>query len=86
MNFVRMTLAASPTLVQKILAARLVSGKMVVGEEIGMRIDQTLTQDATGTMATGSLLRKMRYWLPMAVDQNGQTADVPSAASCMPSD
>ncbi len=39
------------TIVQKIIKAHLVSGKMKVGEEIGLRIDQTLTQDATGTMA-----------------------------------
>lgn len=35
---------------QKILEAHLVSGKMTPGEEIGIRIDQTLSQDATGTM------------------------------------
>lgn len=39
------------TIAQKILAAHLVDGEMVVGQEIGLRIDQTLTQDATGTMA-----------------------------------
>ncbi len=39
------------TLSQKIIKAHLVSGEMKVGEEIGLRIDQTLTQDATGTMA-----------------------------------
>lgn len=39
------------TLAQKILKAHLVSGKMIDGEEIGIKIDQTLTQDATGTMA-----------------------------------
>ena len=38
-------------LVQKILAEHLVEGRLVTGEEIGIRIDQTLTQDATGTMA-----------------------------------
>ena len=38
-------------LVQKIINQHLVTGKPVVGEEIGIRIDQTLTQDATGTMA-----------------------------------
>ena len=36
---------------QKIIKSHLVSGEMQVGEEIGLRIDQTLTQDATGTMA-----------------------------------
>ncbi len=39
------------TLTEKILAAHLVSGSMTAGGEIGLRIDQTLTQDATGTMA-----------------------------------
>jgi aconitate hydratase len=41
----------SQTLTHKILAGHLVSGRMVVGGEIGVRIDQTLTQDATGTTA-----------------------------------
>ncbi len=41
----------SMTIAQKIIAAHLVSGEMRVGEEIGLKIDQTLTQDATGTMA-----------------------------------
>lgn len=36
---------------QKILSSHLVSGRMAPGEEIAIRIDQTLTQDATGTMA-----------------------------------
>jgi aconitate hydratase len=36
---------------QKILSEHLISGRMVPGEEIALRIDQTLTQDATGTMA-----------------------------------
>ncbi|SDA09986.1 aconitase [Ruminococcus sp. YE71] len=39
------------TLTEKILRAHLVEGEYVKGEEIGIRIDQTLTQDATGTMA-----------------------------------
>lgn len=39
------------TMAQKIITAHLVDGKMLPGEEIGLRIDQTLTQDATGTMA-----------------------------------
>ena len=38
-------------LAQKIIKAHLVSGEMIPGTEIGLRIDQTLTQDATGTMA-----------------------------------
>ena len=39
------------TLTEKILKAHLVDGEYVKGQEIGIRIDQTLTQDATGTMA-----------------------------------
>ena len=39
------------TIAQKIIAAHLVSGNMTAGEEIALKIDQTLTQDATGTMA-----------------------------------
>lgn len=38
-------------LTQKILSAHLVSGQLIPGEEISIRIDQTLTQDSTGTMA-----------------------------------
>lgn len=39
------------TLTEKIIAAHLVDGEMAAGNEIGLRIDQTLTQDSTGTMA-----------------------------------
>ena len=39
------------TAAEKILKAHLVEGEFKKGEEIGIRIDQTLTQDATGTMA-----------------------------------
>lgn len=39
------------TLTEKILRAHLVEGSYKPGEEIGIKIDQTLTQDATGTMA-----------------------------------
>jgi len=38
-------------IVQKIFSSHLVSGKLRVGEEIAISVDQTLTQDATGTMA-----------------------------------
>ena len=38
-------------LTQKIIGSHLVSGTMTPGSEIGLRIDQTLTHDATGTMA-----------------------------------
>lgn len=39
------------TLTEKIIKEHLVVGEMVKGTEIGIRIDQTLTQDSTGTMA-----------------------------------
>ena len=39
------------SLAKKIIKKHLVSGKMSPGEEIAIKIDQTLTQDATGTMA-----------------------------------
>ena len=38
-------------LTQKIIAAHLVEGDMQPGNEVAIKIDQTLTQDATGTMA-----------------------------------
>ena len=39
------------TIAQKIITAHLVSGDMTPGTEVALKIDQTLTQDATGTMA-----------------------------------
>ena len=39
------------SIAQKIISAHLLSGEMKAGEEIALKIDQTLTQDATGTMA-----------------------------------
>ncbi|MDY3240913.1 MAG: aconitate hydratase [Anaerovoracaceae bacterium] len=39
------------TIAQKIIKEHLISGEMTVGSEVALRIDQTLTQDATGTMA-----------------------------------
>ena len=39
------------TIAQKIIAAHLVAGEMKTGSEVALKIDQTLTQDATGTMA-----------------------------------
>ena len=39
------------TIAQKIIAAHLVAGDMTPGSEVALKIDQTLTQDATGTMA-----------------------------------
>ena len=38
-------------LTRRIIKSHLVSGDMVAGSEIAVKIDQTLTQDATGTMA-----------------------------------
>lgn len=35
---------------QKLIESHIASGKMIPGEEIGLKIDQTLTQDATGTL------------------------------------
>jgi aconitate hydratase len=39
------------TLAYKILREHLIEGELVAGKDIAIRIDQTLTQDATGTMA-----------------------------------
>ena len=39
------------TIAQKIIKAHMLSGDMTVGNEVALKIDQTLTQDATGTMA-----------------------------------
>ena len=39
------------TIAQKIIESHLICGDMTVGSEVALRIDQTLTQDATGTMA-----------------------------------
>ncbi len=39
------------SIAQKLIAAHLVSGDMTPGSEVALKIDQTLTQDATGTMA-----------------------------------
>lgn len=39
------------TIAQKIIKAHMLSGEMTPGADVGLRIDQTLTQDATGTMA-----------------------------------
>ena len=41
----------SENLTRRIIREHLVSGEMIPGEDIALRIDQTLTQDATGTMA-----------------------------------
>jgi len=49
-------------LTQKIIRDHLASGEMVPGQEIGLRIDQTLTQDATGTMA-------YLQWMAMGLDR-----------------
>ena len=39
------------TIAQKIIKSHMISGDMTVGQEVALKIDQTLTQDATGTMA-----------------------------------
>lgn len=39
------------TIAQKIIKSHMISGDMTVGSEVALKIDQTLTQDATGTMA-----------------------------------
>ncbi len=39
------------TIVEQVMAAHLVSGELVPGAEVGLRMDHTLTQDATGTLA-----------------------------------
>ncbi|MDD4688364.1 MAG: aconitate hydratase [Eubacteriales bacterium] len=39
------------TIAEKIISAHIVSGEMKPGQDVGLKIDQTLTQDATGTMA-----------------------------------
>ena len=44
-------LAEPQNLTRKLIAAHLKSGEMVPGEEIAIRVDQTLSQDATGTLA-----------------------------------
>lgn len=41
---------APKNVAQKLIASHLLTGKMIPGEEIGLKVDQTLTQDATGTM------------------------------------
>jgi len=41
---------AKGTVAQKLIKSHLISGQMEQGEEIGIKVDQTLTQDATGTM------------------------------------
>ena len=40
----------SSNVAQKLIEAHLMHGDMKAGQEIGIRIDQTLTQDATGTL------------------------------------
>src|SRR5688572_19409568 len=40
----------SKNVAQKLIESHLVEGRMQAGEEIGLKIDQTLTQDATGTL------------------------------------
>ena len=44
---------------EKLIRSHLVEGEMEAGTEIGLRIDQTLTQDATGTLV---MLWSWRRW------------------------
>ncbi len=41
---------APKNVAQKLIESHLLTGKMLPGEELGLKVDQTLTQDATGTM------------------------------------
>ena len=45
-----MTTLKVSNVAQKLIAPHLVSGQMVPGTEVGLRVEQTLTQDATGTL------------------------------------
>ena len=57
------------TLIEKILSEHLVTGTLSPGQEIAIRIDQTLTQDITGTMAYLELeaMGVTRTSVPLAV-------------------
>ncbi|MHA2246865.1 MAG: aconitate hydratase [Candidatus Hodarchaeales archaeon] len=68
------------SIAKKILEEHLVEGKFKIGEEIGIRIDHTLTQDATGTMAYLQFeamgLEKVKTELSVSiVDHNTLQAD-----------
>ncbi len=63
------------TIAQKIIKEHLLQGEMKAGEEIALRIDQTLTQDSTGTMAYLQFeaigIPRVRTWLSVAyIDHN----------------
>src|SRR3989304_4403266 len=65
---------------QKLVASHLLEGKMEAGEEISLRVDQVLLQDATGTMACMELeqLGADRLWVPFGivyVDHNTLAVD-----------
>ena len=49
------------TITQKLIKEHLVSGDMIPGAEIGLRINQTLTQDATGTMMILELEGRLQW-------------------------
>ncbi|NUU26016.1 MAG: aconitate hydratase [Streptomycetaceae bacterium] len=68
------------TVTQQLIAGHLVEGRMTVGEEIALRVDQTLTQDATGTLVMQELealgLDRVRTELSVQyVDHNILQAD-----------
>lgn len=63
------------TIAEKIIKSHMLSGEMIRGSEVGLRIDQTLTQDATGTMAYLQLeamgIKRVRTELSVAyIDHN----------------
>ncbi|WP_332262325.1 aconitase family protein [Streptacidiphilus rugosus] len=72
------------TLARRLIAEHLVEGEMVAGEEIALRVDQTLTQDATGTLVMQELealdLDQVRTELSVQyVDHNILQADARNA-------
>jgi aconitate hydratase len=72
------------TLAEKVISEHIVSGKMIPGEDIAIKIDQTLTQDATGTMAYLQFealgLKKVRTELSVSyVDHNTLQASFENA-------
>jgi aconitate hydratase len=77
-------MAQALNVTQKLIHSHLLSGKAAAGEEIGLRIDQTLTQDATGTMVMLELeamnLKKVKTELSVQyVDHNLLQADFRNA-------
>ena len=69
---------------QKLIGSHLTDGEMTAGSEIGLRIDQTLTQDATGTMVMLELeaLGLDRVRTQASVQYVDQTAAARCAFDC----